>query len=205
MGLYSNQVLPRVLAVGMGTKDFARRRAQFLQGVEGRVLELGFGAGLNLPHYPERVEEVLALEPARVNRRLAAKRIAQSPIPMQWIDLKGESIPLPNNAVDTVTSSWTLCTIPHLEQAFKEVRRVLKPGGQLSFIEHGLAPDESVRRWQRRLNPLQGFCFGGCKLDLAIDALIEEAGFEIQSLHTEYAPGPKVQSFLYRGTAQNPI
>ena len=199
MGLYVEHVLPRVVALGMGGRSFQAQRRQALGGLTGRVLELGFGAGHNLPHYGEGVSEVLALEPAQVNRKLAARRIANAPIPVEWVGLEGESIPLEDDSVDAVVSTWTLCTIPDLQRALAEVRRVLAPGRELTFLEHGLSPDSRVARWQQRLNPLQKLCFGGCHLNRAIDRELESAGFELEELETFYMDGPKPMSWMYRG------
>lgn len=202
MGLYRSQVLPRCMARAMGTEELAKHRERAFGAVSGRVLELGFGAGLNLPYYPAEVSAVLAVEPALINRKLARKRIDASPIPVEWVALEGESLPVESGSVDTVTSSWTLCSIGNLAAALSEVRRVLRPGGCLHFVEHGMAPDPGIRRWQARLNPLQRFCFGGCSLDVPIDLCLEKAGFEITELEVGYMPGLKVQSFLYEGVAR---
>ncbi len=202
MGLYSNQVLPRVVALAMGGKGFREQRSAALRGVRGRVLELGFGSGHNLAFYPQGVTEVLALEPALLNRKLAAKRIAASSIPVQWVGLRGEEIPLDANSVDCVTSTWTMCTIPNLAAALRETHRVLAPGGKLHFIEHGLSADPGVARWQKRLSPIQKFWSGGCRLDRKIDEAILAAGFEIEKLENFYMHGPKVATYLYRGVAR---
>lgn len=202
MGFYGNQVLPRMVALAMGGKGFREQRLAALSGVRGRVLELGFGAGHNLAFYPEGVTEVLALEPALVNRKLAAARIAASSLPVQWIGLRGEEIPLDAHSVDCVTSTWTMCTIPDLAAALREARRVLAPGGKLHFIEHGLSPDPGVARWQKRLNPIQKFWAGGCHLDRKIDEAILAAGFEIEELKNFHMPGPKVATYLYQGVAR---
>lgn len=202
MGLYGNQILPRAVALAMGGSGFREQRSVALAGVHGRVLELGFGSGHNLAFYPEGVTEVLALEPALLNRKLAAKRIAASSIPVEWVGLRGEEIPLDAASVDCVASTWTMCTIPDLAAALREVHRVLKPGGKLHFIEHGLSEDPGVARWQRRLNPIQKIWAGGCHLDRKIDEAILEAGFEIEQLENFYMHGPKVATYLYRGVAQ---
>jgi ubiquinone/menaquinone biosynthesis C-methylase UbiE len=201
MGLYDEHVLPRALAWGMAGARFAEQRAAALRHATGRVLELGFGAGLNLPHYPAGVTEVLALEPARVNRALARRRIATSPIPVTWVGLRGEEIPLDAHSVDAVTSTWTMCTIPDLARALGEVRRVLRPGGVLHFLEHGLAPEPGVARWQHRLTPVSRFLAGGCHMDRAIDVLLRSAGFGIRDLEHPRFDGPRPLAFLYRGRA----
>jgi SAM-dependent methyltransferase len=202
MGLYGDHILPRAVALAMGGKGFREQRLAALAGVRGRVLELGFGSGHNLAFYPEGVTEVLALEPALLNRKLAAKRIAASSLPVQWVGLRGEEIPLDANSVDSVASTWTMCTIPNLAATLKETRRVLAPSGKLHFIEHGLSADPGVARWQRRLNPIQKIWAGGCHLDRKIDEAILGAGFEIEKLENFHMHGPKVATYLYRGVAR---
>lgn len=177
-------------------------RRETLAEVTGRVLELGFGAGHCVPCYPEGVTELLALEPAKLNRRLAAKRVAASRFPVAWVGLRGEEIPLDAASVDFVTSTWTMCTIPDLAQALREVRRVLRPGGKLVFIEHGLAPDPKVQRWQHRLNGLQKIWAGGCCLNRDFRAILDAAGYAIERLDHPPLPGPKVATYLYRGAAR---
>lgn len=201
MGLYAEHILPRGVAWTMGAEKFARQRVAALARVSGRVLELGFGAGHNLACYPAAVTEVLALEPAQVNRELARKRVEASPIPVTWVGLRGEEIPLDDASVDAVASTWTLCTIPDLSRALGEVKRVLRPGGGLHFLEHGLSPDARVARWQRRLNPIWRICAGGCHLDRAIDALIRDAGFAIGEVEHPALAGPAFATYLYRGVA----
>lgn len=190
------------MAWAMKGEAFQALRRETLAGVSGRVLELGFGAGLCLPHYPEGVTELLALEPATLNRRLAAKRVAASPFPVSWVGLRGEQIPLDAASVDFVTSAWTLCTIPDLPQALREVRRVLRPGGQLVFIEHGLAPDPKVARWQHRLNGLQKVWAGGCHLNRDFAAILGAAGYAIDRLDHPPLDGPRFATYLYRGAAR---
>lgn len=201
MGLWSNHLLPRLVARGMAGEDFAEQRARALAGVRGRVLELGFGSGLNLPHYPPEVTEVLALDPVRVNRKLARRRIEEAEVPVEWVGLRGEEVPLDADSVDFVTSTWTLCTIPDPGRALDEVRRVLRPGGALVFLEHGLSPDPRVARWQRRLTPLQRRVCGGCHLDRPIDRTVQEAGFELVELETYSMKGARVATWMYRGRA----
>ncbi len=201
MAFYADHLLPRGVALCMGTKKFAQHRGPALAALSGRVLELGFGAGHNLAHYPDTVTEILALEPAVVNRRLARRRVERSGIPVQWMGLRGEEIPLGDASVDAVASTWTLCTIPDVVAALAEVRRVLRPGGALHFLEHGLSPDPKVAKWQRRLNGLSKVCAGGCHLDREIDALIREAGFDVRNLTHPILDGPKIGGYLYRGRA----
>jgi len=202
VGLYAEHVLPRGVAWGMSGPRFRRQRASCFQEVAGRVLEVGFGAGLNLPHYPERVTELLAVEPATVNLKLAAPRVAAAPFPVRFIGRDGGAIPVEDGSIDHVTSTWTLCTIADLPQALSEMRRVLKPDGRLHFLEHGLSPDEDVARWQHRLDRLQAFLFGGCHLDRRIDDIVCAAGFAIDSLERYYMEGPRILSYLYKGRAR---
>lgn len=185
----------------MGGEKFAEQRAPALKGVHGRVLELGFGAGHNLSHYPPAVTEVLALEPAQLNRELARERVEASPIPVTWVGLRGEEIPLDDGSVDAVASTWTLCTIPDVARALAEVKRVLRPGSALHFLEHGLSPDPKVAKWQQRLNPISNTCAGGCNMNREIDVLIREAGFAVCSLEHPTMEGPRIATYLYRGVA----
>lgn len=202
MGFWERQVVPRVINLAMGTEGFAKLRARTTRDLTGEVLEVGFGSGLNVPHYPDSVSKVYAVDPSEVGRRLAARRVAASPIPIESIGLDGESLPLADNSVDSVLSTWTLCTIPRPDLALSEIARVLRPGGRLHFIEHGHAPDEKVQRWQRRLNPVQQRIAGGCNLNRRIDHLIADAGFEFVELNRFYVVGPKTMSYMYAGQAQ---
>jgi len=202
MGLYRDHILPRGVARAMAGKDVAAERPRCVGRAHGRVLEVGFGAGLNLPYYPAGVSEVLAVEPATVNRKLARKRVAAAPFPVTWVGLEGESLPVEDDAVDCVVSTWTLCTIPDLARALSEMKRVLKPDGRLLFLEHGLSPEAKVARWQHRLNPLQKLWAGGCNLDRKIDDLVADAGFAVEELENSYMKGPKFMTYLYCGVGR---
>jgi ubiquinone/menaquinone biosynthesis C-methylase UbiE len=164
-------------------------RARVCEGLHGRVIEIGFGSGLNVPFYPETITSVSAVEPADLGWKLAQRRVAASTIPVERGGLDGQSLPFPDDAYDSAISTWTLCTIPDATQALREVRRVLKPGGTLHFVEHGLAPDEKVQRWQHRLNPIEKKVFGGCNLDRPIVDLITGAGFTIKDVDVFYEKG----------------
>jgi ubiquinone/menaquinone biosynthesis C-methylase UbiE len=201
MGLWTDRVLPRLVDRALSTPEVNARRARTLTGLSGRVLEIGFGSGLNLRHYPEGVERVLAVEPSDLAWRLAEPRMGPGTPPVERVGLDGARLPVPDASVDAVVSTFTLCTVPEAETALGEIRRVLRPGGRLHFLEHGRAPEESVRRWQARLQPLQSRMIGGCRLDRRIDQLVIDAGLELVELTTEYGDGPKPMSYLYRGRA----
>lgn len=201
MGFYEDRVLPRIIDVALGTKATDKLRARVCAGLDGDVLEVGFGSGRNVPHYPDGVTRVRAVDPATVGMRLAEKRIAARGLPVEPIGLDGEHLPLDDGSVDRVLVTWTLCTIPDVAGALDEMRRVLRPGGTLHFVEHGHAPDEKVARWQSRLDPMQGRLFGGCHLTRRIDDLIAGAGFDLTRLSRFYGAGPKFVSSFYEGVA----
>jgi len=203
MGFYDKHILPPLLSAMMGTKPIRYQRRKVVPKAEGRVLEIGFGAGHNLPFYdPAKVSHLWALEPSREIRAKAAERIAASPLNIEFLDLPGEEIPLDDNAADTVLVTYTLCTIPDVMAALAGMRRVLKPSGRLIFCEHGEAPDDSVKRWQERLDPMWGKIAGGCHLGRAVPQLIGDAGFRVEEMQTMYLPGtPRFAGFNYWGSA----
>ena len=204
MGIYRNQVLPRVLDKICGTAQMQDMRTHAVQGLSGTVVEIGFGSGLNVPVYPPEIHTVYAVEPAAVATKLAAQRIAMSPVRIRHVGLQGESIPLDDDSCDCALSTFTLCTIPDVNQALAELRRVMRPGGRFHFLEHGRSPDAKVVKWQRRLEPMQKRLFGGCHLTRDIPSLLEGAGFTIERLETSYGPGPKPFSWHTEGTAVAP-
>jgi len=204
MGFYREHVLPRLVDKACGTRELERWRARVTDGLAGSVLEIGFGSGLNVPVYPPEVDEVFAVEPALTARRLAEPRIAASPVQVHHVGLQGEAIPLEDGSCDGALSTFTLCTIPGVEQALAEVRRVLRPGGCLHFLEHGLAPDESVQRWQHRLEPMQKRLADGCHLTRDPTVLVAEAGFEVVRSESRYGKGPKPWSWFTEGIARTP-
>ena len=189
MGVYERAVLPRFLNAACGTKAVEPLRRRVCQGLTGDVVEIGFGSGLNVPFYPASVTRVAAVEPSGTSWRLAAGRVRAASVPVQRSGLDGESLPFGDGSYDAALSTWTLCTIPDATVALAEVRRVLKPGGTLHFLEHGLAPDERVRRWQHRLEPLQRRLVGGCHLTRPIADLVTAAGFTITELDVFYEQG----------------
>jgi ubiquinone/menaquinone biosynthesis C-methylase UbiE len=185
----------------LNTPTVNARRTKVCQGLHGRVLEIGFGTGLNLDHYPAEVTEIFVVEPSESAMRLAQPREAAASAPVERIGRDGARLALPDGSVDCVLSTYTLCTIPAVDAALQEIQRVLKPEGALHFLEHGLAPTESVRRWQRRLHPVHTRLAGGCHMDRPIDDLINRAGLVIRELETGYGDGPRPFSYLYRGRA----
>jgi ubiquinone/menaquinone biosynthesis C-methylase UbiE len=189
MGIYGERVLPRIINVACGMKSSNPIRQRACEKLHGRVVEIGFGSGLNIPFYPDAVTAVDAIEPADLGWKLAGKRLAESSVPIERSGLDGQRLPLPDDSCDTALSTWTLCTIPDVAAALSEVRRVLKPGGTLHFVEHGLAPDEKVQRWQHRLDPLQQRLFGGCHLARPIERLLTDAGFTITEVDVFYEKG----------------
>jgi ubiquinone/menaquinone biosynthesis C-methylase UbiE len=202
MGFYLEQILPRFQDKVMGSKRLRDARDRVCEGLEGSVVEIGFGTGLNARYYPSGVSKVVAIEPSRVCMKIAEPRIAKASVPVEYGGLSGEHLDLPTGEFDSVLSTWTLCTIPNLDAALSEIRRVLKPGGSLHFIEHGHAPDEKVARLQTRLEPINKQLAGGCHLTRHISADIERAGFDIEKIETYYFKGePKPMGYTYEGRA----
>ncbi|MGQ0617277.1 MAG: class I SAM-dependent methyltransferase [Acidimicrobiia bacterium] len=189
MGFYGEQVLPRIVNMACGLKAARLLRSRVCEGLHGRVVEIGFGSGLNIPYYPAAVTTVAAIEPADTGWKLARPRLAVASVPVERSGLDGQSLPLADGSCDSALSTWTLCTIPDVAAALGELRRVLKPGGALHFVEHGLAPDERVRRWQHRLEPVQKRVFGGCHLTRPIVDLLTGAGFTITEVDLFYEKG----------------
>jgi ubiquinone/menaquinone biosynthesis C-methylase UbiE len=204
VGFYERQVLPRILNAAGGMKTLEPLRRRVCEGLAGNVVEIGFGSGLNVPFYPASVTRVAAVEPSDLGWKMAGQRLKAAGIPVQRSGLDGQSLPLADNSFDAALSTWTLCTIPDAAAALREVRRVLKPGGTLHFLEHGLAPDERVRRWQRRLDPLEQRVFGGCHFTRPIVDLLTSAGFAIRDLDVFYEKGPKFAGANSLGTALSP-
>ena len=203
MSFYENYCLPHLLNFVCDLKVIQKQREKVVPLAFGRVLEIGMGSGLNIPYYKtENVEFVWGLEPSEGMRRKAHGHIKHAPFEVRWLDLPSEEIPLEDNCVDSIVLTYTLCTIPDWEKALLQMHRVLKPSGDLIFCEHGEAPDENIRRWEKRINPLWKKVAGGCNLGRPIPSLIKNGGFKIQAIESQYLPGPKFAAFNYWGTAK---
>lgn len=202
MGFYNDRILPHLINLSMRNRELQPYRERVIAQANGRVLEIGVGSGLNLPIYGAQVREIVGLEP--VPRLISmAQRIAdRAKAPVTLIAGSAESLPVDTASVDTVVTTWTLCSIPDAQGALKEMRRVLRANGQLLFVEHGLAPEEKVQAWQNHLTPLWKRIGGGCHLNRPIRALIESGGFDITQLETGYMKGPKPMTYLYEGRAR---
>jgi len=201
VGLYENWILPRLTTRILGGEEFTKIRRRVAAGLAGEVLEVGFGSGLNVPYYPPEIERVRAVDPATLGRKLAAGRVSASRVPVEYVGLDGASLPVDSGSIDHVLITWTMCTIPDVASALGELFRVLRPGGQVHFAEHGLSPDAKVAKWQDRLTPLQRRWAGGCHLNRPIDRLIEDAGFTVSRMDNFYMGGPRPMGYMFEGLA----
>lgn len=203
MNPYKDYIEPALVSLACSAKPIAKQRERVVPLAAGDVLEVGFGAGHNLPFYDhEQVARLIALEPSDAMRNRASKRVAASPLPVEFLGLSGEDIPLPDDHVDTVLVTYTLCTIPDADAALREMRRVVKPSGRIIFCEHGRAPDPGVRKWQDRLNGVWGALGGGCNLNRDIPGLLRGAGLNIDKMDACYLPKtPKIAGYNYWGVA----
>jgi ubiquinone/menaquinone biosynthesis C-methylase UbiE len=203
LSFYDDKILPHIISCACSLEPMMAKRQKILPLAYGDVLEVGMGSGLNLQLYDaNKVSKVWGLEPSRGMRDRAAKNLRNSPVEVEWLDLPGEQVPLPTASVDCAVLTFTLCTISDWRAALMQINRVLKPGGQLLFCEHGLAPDSRVQRWQHRLNPLWNKVFGGCNLNRPVADNIALGGFTIAQQHSEYLKHtPKFASYITYGQA----
>jgi ubiquinone/menaquinone biosynthesis C-methylase UbiE len=202
MSFYEDRILPHLIQMGMRKKDLAVYRHRLLSVAEGRVLEIGVGSGLNFPHYRENTQCVIGLDSSAKLLSMAEEATTDVSLPVELVRASAETIPLRDESVDTVVTTWTLCSIPNVAHALSEMRRVLKPTGRLLFVEHGRSPDQDVCRSQDRLTPLWKRIAGGCHLNRAIGQLIRDAGFRVDRLDTGYMKGPRPMTFMYEGSAR---
>jgi len=202
VSFYQHHILPRLLHMVMQQEAMVPFRRRVIGAADGRVLEVGIGSGLNLPLYGPSVRSVIGLDPSHELLRMARDRAATAPVPVELLEGSAETVPLDDASIDTVVTTWTLCTIPDAPRALSELRRVLRPGGALLFVEHGRAPEPGVARWQDWLDPMWRRLAGGCHLNRKIDDLISGAGFRIDALTNARLPGPRTHTFLYEGRAR---
>ena len=202
MSFYGRRILPHLLHFAMGQAQLRPFRQRVVGAAVGKVLEIGLGSGLNLPLYGLNVRSVIGVEPSAELLAMAERQVGRARIPVELLETSAEALPLPSSSIDTAVTTWTLCTILDAVQALREVRRVLKPGGVLLFVEHGRAPEPSVARWQDRLDRPWSRIAGGCHLNRPIDHLITDAGFRVETLRHERVAGPPTHNFLYQGQAR---
>jgi len=204
MNIWEEYFVPPFINLACGAKPIRYQRQKVVPKAKGEVLEVGFGSGLNLPYYDaDKVSRIFALEPSAGMRKRAAKLVEECDIPIEFLDLPGEQIPLEDKSVDTVLITYTMCTIPDVMKALEGIKRVIKPGGEMIFTEHGLAPDADVRKWQERIEPFWKPFAGGCHLTRSVPDMLNVAGFEIIEMETMYLPStPKPLGFNYWGTAK---
>jgi ubiquinone/menaquinone biosynthesis C-methylase UbiE len=202
MNFYQRHIVPPLTHLAMRQNQLVPFRKRVVRAAEGRVLEIGIGSGLNFPLYGASVSSIIGLEPSAELRRMAGPRASTATVPISLLDASAEVIPLDSDSIDTVVTTWTLCTIPNLSAALAEMHRVLQPGGTLLFVEHGRAPEAGVAKWQDRLDPLWSRISGGCHLNRKIDDLIAANGFRIEALANARLPGPRTHTFLYQGSAR---
>ena len=202
MGWYSRYIFPRLMDATLSGEQIRQIRESVLTNVRGEVFEIGFGTGLNLPHYPPSVRRITTVDPNPGTRRLAERRIAESTIEVVHRTLSGESLPLESNSFDSVVCTFTLCSIRDVDKALVEMRRILKPAGRFHFVEHGLSDDARVQWWQHKLTPLQRRIGDGCHLNRNPVTMIQGNGFRIEDLDNFYLKNvPKFGGYIYRGVA----
>ncbi len=201
MGFYQDRVIPRLIDLAMRNEEATKRRAVVVPQASGRVLEIGIGSGLNLPFYSPAVTKLTAVEPSAKLCAMSRQKIRALAFPVELVQRSAEELPLDDRSIDTVVITWVLCSIPDPLRALREMRRVLTPGGRMLFVEHGLAPDRGVRRWQERVNPIWRRISGGCNMNRAIEELVCGAGFRIAALQRYYLNGLRILTASYEGTA----
>jgi len=203
MGFYAKHILPHLIDLAMRNKESAHLRADWIPQARGVVLEIGIGSGLNLPFYSSEVQRIYGVDPSVELQRMARKRAAAATAKLEFLVQTADSpLPIATASIDTVIVTWTVCSIPNVAKALQEMKRVMKPGGRLIFVEHGRAPDTRVAAWQDCMTPLWKRMTGGCHLNRRIDELIMEAGFQISGLKTGYEPGPRPLKYTYQGVAR---
>ena len=202
MGLYQNYIVPWLTHLSMQQAQLVPYRSRVVSGATGQVLEIGIGSGLNLPFYSQSVKQIFGIDPSPKLLEMAHEATRQSSLPVELMEGSAEAIPIGNANIDTVVTTWTMCSIPNLDQALEEIRRVLRPGGKLLFVEHGLSPEPRVRWWQDCLTPLWTHLSGGCHLNRPIEEAIKRGGFSIERLDKGYLRGPKIMTFMYEGHAR---
>jgi ubiquinone/menaquinone biosynthesis C-methylase UbiE len=201
MGFCQVWILPPLIDLSMRNRHLRPYRERVAGAAQGRVLEIGIGSGLNLPFYTRRAERIFGLDPSPRLLARARPKAKLTEVDVQLLAGSAESIPLADRSIDTIVTTWTVCSILEIATALADMRRVLKPGGRLLFVEHGLAPKPGVARWQHRLTPLWRRLAGGCHLARKVDDLFAEAGFRIDRVETGYIPGPRPMTYLYEGAA----
>lgn len=199
--LYDRRVLPWLINCAMRHEEATRLRRANVPAASGVVLEVGIGSGLNLPFYTRAVTRLYGVDPSAELLKMARPKAQDTPFPVEFFNQEARGLPLPSESIDTVVVTWSLCSIGDPPGALRDMRRVLKPGGTLIFVEHGLSPDPGIRRWQNRLTPVWRRFAGGCHLNRKVDALVCDAGFALVELRTGYVPGPRALTFMYEGRA----
>ena len=202
MGFYEKLVVPRLINMAMRNTRLASYRQETIRAARGLVLEIGVGSGLNLPLYGPAVDRVFGIDPSPELLRLASERLGDASVPVSLVRASAEQLPFSEAVFDTLVMTWTLCSIPNPNAALHEMQRVLKAGGRLLFVEHGLSPEARIMRWQHWLTPCWKRIGGGCHLDRKMDDLIRAAGFGIDTIETGYMAGPRALTFMYRGSAR---
>jgi len=203
MGFYQERIIPYLVQRSMRQETLVAYRERVVSGAVGRILEIGIGSGVNFRHYSNQAKHVIGLDPSAKLLAIAAEADKRTGLSVELVKGSAEVIPIEDKTMDTVLTTWTLCSISDVNRALSEMRRVLKPNGRLLFVEHGLSPDDKVRRWQNRLNPVWKRVAGGCNLNRAIAQLIEVAGFRLERIDTGYMKGPRPMTFMYEGSARS--